>query len=80
VFIVAHGPDSQSIESRQGYTRPTVPPQPDKTEPTAPAADDDLAALAELGDPVHATRESARWKHNVKPLAPYKKLLKGVVP
>jgi hypothetical protein len=82
VFIVAHGPDSQSTD--RGLAPPTAPTQKLQaerdTEPTTPSADDDLAALAELGDPVHATRESARWKHIVKPLAPYKKLLKGVVP
>jgi hypothetical protein len=82
VFIVAHGPDSRS--SDPGYARPTPPAQEHKAErdaePTTPASDDDLAALAELGDVGHATRESARWKHIEKPLAPYKKLLKGVVP
>lgn len=55
--------------------RKTNPP------PTPTAADDaDLAALVQFADVDRSSRISAKWAHIKKPLAPYKKLIKGVTP
>lgn len=79
VFLVAHHPTG-STDALQ----PTMKkPPPERTEPpptTEPATDDDLAALAALADVDHASRLSADWRAIEKPLAPYKKLVKGDVP
>jgi hypothetical protein len=78
VFIVTHHPATPNE-----MTQPTVkPPRPAPPEPgpAEPATDEDLAALASLGDVDHASRLSADWRFIEKPLAPYKKLVKGVEP
>jgi hypothetical protein len=85
VLFVAHTPE----EPRQAIAVPLTDTQPtpsvEETDPTdsaeeMPAEDDDIAALVELADVGRNTRLSADWGHINKPLAPYKKLLKGVTP
>jgi hypothetical protein len=78
VFVVTHHPAG----SPDAHHQTTQPPRPERHEPptTEPASDDDLAALAQLGDVDHASRLSADWRFIEKPLAPYKKLVKGVEP
>jgi len=78
VFIVAHEPSSHDARPPEPTTRPT-PPDRDP-EPPTPASDDDLAALAQLADVDHASGLSADWRRIEKPVAKYKKLLKGVEP
>jgi hypothetical protein len=81
VFVVAHSSEPSHPET--AIARPTQP-DPDRGKPPAPTAQDgddaDLAALVQLADVDRASRLSAHWSHIKKPLAPYKKLLKGVVP
>ncbi len=82
VFLVAHHPAEPTEVSRPTVKNPP-PDRPDRPEPpapTEPATDDDLAALAQLGDVDHASHLSADWRFIEKPLAPYKKLVKGDVP
>ena len=82
VFVVAHNP------ARPDAPRPSAQNQPlasatssrEPAPPTEQAGDEDLAALAQLADVDHASHLSADWHLIRKPLAPYKKLLKGVVP
>lgn len=81
VFLVAHHPTAPD------GPQPTVqnpPPEPERRPEPAPsltpASDEDLAALAQLADVDHASRLSADWDFIEKPLAPYKKLVKGDVP
>jgi hypothetical protein len=82
VLIVAHTPEVQ--HSEQAVARPTSPerapsdPGRDEAKDTPPDAD--LAALVQLADTDRSSRLSARWNHIKKPLAPYKKLLKGDLP
>ncbi len=91
VFAVTHS----ASEAQQAIVTPK-PPDPiaerpnktgnesdndndnDKVETTPDEAD--LAALIQLADLDRSSRLSARWAHIRKPLAPYKKLLKGVTP
>src|SRR4051812_7056600 len=76
VFLVTHHPATEP-------PRPTTKVSPqEQREPAPPseANDDDLAALAQLGDVDRASRLSADWRSIEKPLAPYKKLVKGVEP
>jgi hypothetical protein len=78
VFLVTRTP---------GVTPPPAPPptmsqpsqSPEPDSPTA-ASDADLATLVELADVDRSSRISAKWTRIKKPLAPYKKLLKGVTP
>ncbi|MGE0868073.1 MAG: hypothetical protein AB7P03_05920 [Kofleriaceae bacterium] len=53
--------------------QPSVP-EPDLTE------DDALKALVDLADVDRSSRVSARWRDITKPLAPYRRLVKGVKP
>jgi hypothetical protein len=79
VFIVTHHP-AGSQDANNTTTRPPTLERPEPPPTTEPASDDDLAALAQLGDVDHASRLSADWRFIEKPLAPYKKLVKGVEP
>lgn len=81
VFLVAHHPagsdgPQRAVQTPPSHrdTRPELQPAP------GPVPDDDLAALAQLADVDHASRLSADWGFIEKPLAPYKKLVKGDVP
>lgn len=77
VFVVAHDPGTPQDRPQLAREPRRDPPAPPTAEP---ATDDDLAALAQLADVDHASRLSADWHRIEKPLAPYKKLIKGVVP
>ena len=80
VFLVAHHPASPEPPQPTVQTPPRDrDPSPEPQSPE-PATDDDLAALAQLADVDHASRLSADWDLIEKPLAPYKKLVKGDVP
>lgn len=81
VFVVTRSPDEPS--QKLSRTEPRKPdPQIKSNPPTEPTAveDADLAALVQLADVDRTSRLSARWSHITKPLAPYKKLIKGVTP
>jgi hypothetical protein len=81
VFLVAHHPAGSTEAPRPTMKNPSREPEPPPREaPRETPSDDDLAALAQLADVDHASRLSADWRHIEKPLAPYKKLVKGVVP
>jgi hypothetical protein len=80
VFLVTRTPEEPAARL-PSLAQPT--PQPDPKQPKEtpmPADDADLAALVELADVDRNSRLSARWSHIKKPLAPYKKLLKGGTP
>jgi len=82
VFIVTRSPDEPSRLASHDPAPTLAPPTPDRDQPpvAAEAEDDELAALAQLADVDRASRLSARWSHIKKPLAPYRKLIKGVTP
>jgi hypothetical protein len=85
VFVVARTPEPQSVTKTDPVIAPPTPWDPQQTkEPTkdepSEAGDSDLAALVQLADTDRAMHLSAHWGHIKKPLSPYKKLLKGVVP
>ena len=70
--VVAHDP---------GPAPSVMPGRPEQTgDPAAVASDADLKALVDLADVDRSSRISAKWSHIQKPVAPYKKLLKGVTP
>lgn len=78
VFFVSHTnepPPPVAIELREPKD-----PGPDKAKDQVKPEDEDLAALVEFADVDRASRVSARWRHIERPLAPYKKLLKGEAP
>jgi len=79
VFLVAHHPAALDAQKpiMQDPALKRDKPEPSRREPVS---DDDLAALAQLADVDHASRLSANWRHIEKPLAPYKKLVKGDAP
>lgn len=79
VFLVAHHPAGPDRPQPTVQTRPHEP-RPEPQPAREPVDDDDLAALAQLADVDHASRVSADWGYIEKPLAPYKKLVKGDVP
>jgi len=58
----------------------SMPSKPSEPDPTPAVSDADLATLVQLADVDHSSRISAKWARIKKPLAPYKKLLKGVTP
>jgi hypothetical protein len=78
VFVVTRSPEEppSKIAIEQPKQPKLAKPEP---QPVA-AEDEDLAALAQLADVDRTSRLSARWSHIKQPLAPYKKLLKGVTP
>lgn len=87
VFVVTHAPApqhpheptmAQPTSLRSAWDDPN--PAPDPARAKEGSADADLAALVQFADVDRASRLSARWNHIKKPLAPYKKLLKGVLP
>jgi len=81
VFLVAHHPTGSTDRAQPTVRNPPREPEPPPRDPPRePASDDDLAALAQLADVDRASRASADWHRIEKPLAPYKKLVKGVVP
>jgi hypothetical protein len=86
VLIVAHAPAGSPGEPPRTATQRPEPPrleqpdQPDREPPRASDTDADLAALVQLADVDRSARLSAPWRHIKKPLAPYKRLVKGVVP
>ena len=85
VFVVARTPERAGQEPVTPPTlaRPTTPeldPSKDAKDAVDEPADADLAALVDLADTERSTHLSAHWGHIKKPLSPYKKLLKGVVP
>lgn len=80
VFLVAHHPTGSTDRTQAAIkNRPPEPPDPWREPPSA-LVDEDLAALAQLADVDRGSRVSADWRRIEKPLAPYKKLVKGVVP
>lgn len=79
VFVVARSPDAPSPVDNKQIAPPTTPTPENKDTPPE-FGDADLAALLDLADTERSSHLSARWGHIKKPLAPYKKLLKGVVP
>jgi len=78
VFLVTRTPGVTPMPT------PAPPPSmigPERKDDPPPAASDaDLATLVELADVDRSSRISAKWARIKKPLAPYKKLLKGVTP
>lgn len=80
VFLVTRTPDEPRVPLPviANPNPPNPTPTPKDNAPTA--ADADLAALVQLADVDRSSRLSAKWTHIKKPLAPYKKLLKGVTP
>jgi hypothetical protein len=78
VFLVTRTPDLTPPPA----PGPTMSPPAKSPEPDSPTAatDADLATLVDLADVDRSSRISAKWQHIKKPLAPYKKLLKGVTP
>ncbi|HEX2688892.1 MAG TPA: hypothetical protein VHN14_19850 [Kofleriaceae bacterium] len=87
VFLVTRSPDVPHTPTRDqaGPTTSTpaksleTDPDPNDQSPTT-ADDADLAALVQFADVDRSSRLSAKWAHIKKPLAPYKKLVKGVTP
>ena len=79
VFVVARSPEAPSSADNNQVIAPPTRPTPDKDTPPV-LEDAELAALIDLADTERSSHVSARWGHIKKPLAPYKKLLKGVVP
>ena len=76
VFVVAHTPERDPVA-------PALPLAATRSVDDtggAPAAteEDDLKALVQLADTRRSRHLSARWSRIERPLAPYKKLLKGV--
>src|SRR6185295_12321876 len=83
VFIVARSPDAPGpVDTRTKVAQPTPDTETRNTPWDTPAelGDADLAALVDLADTERSVHLSARWGHIKKPLAPYKKLLKGGEP
>jgi hypothetical protein len=80
LLFVAHTP----AESPRGPVATPMPPAPtmqrDVEREAPPVTDADLAELVQLADVDRSSHLSANWKTIKKPLAAYKKLLKGVTP
>jgi hypothetical protein len=79
VFVVTRSPDEPPARVANQDPRPQLKSNTPAETPT-PIEDADLAALVQLADVDRASRLSARWAHIEKPLAPYRKLIKGVTP
>jgi hypothetical protein len=84
VFAVTRTPDVARSPERVGLTASNAVKSPETgpdPKDDSPVADDaDLTALVQLADVDRNSRLSAKWAHIKKPLAPYKKLIKGVMP
>jgi hypothetical protein len=73
VFVVTRSPVDANKNSQAGVD------DPHPTNETPVALDEgELKSLVQLADTQHAARASAPWKKIQRPLAPYKKLVKGV--
>jgi hypothetical protein len=80
MFLVTRTPD-EPREHSPTIAIPNPPnPAPDRKDEPATADEADLATLVQLADVDRSSRVSAKWARIKKPLAPYKKLLKGVTP
>lgn len=84
VMLFMHAPEPTAPPTAIKLPRPDEP-KPTMQNPDTPDAldapgDDELAALVELADTERSVRYSANWRRIKKPLAPYKKLLKGETP
>lgn len=78
VFVFTRSPaPTEKLETPPVAADLPTPPEPPTIEPTH---DDDLETLLRFADVDRSRRLSARWKRTTKPLAPYKKLLRGVTP
>jgi len=89
VFVVTHAPPAHRAEPamaqltgaiKEGANDHGRDPSPDPWRAKDSDPDADLTSLVQLADVDRASRLSARWNHIKKPLSPYKKLLKGVLP
>jgi hypothetical protein len=83
VFVVARTPEPPGTESPRAVIAPPHTPEQEPSKDAPDSTDEpdaDLAALAGLADTERSMHLSAPWGHIKKPLSPYKKLLKGVVP
>lgn len=73
VFVVTRSP----LDSKK--TEPSAVDNPPRSNEQPVALDEsELRSLVQLADTQRAVRVSAPWKKIQKPLAPYKKLVKGV--
>jgi hypothetical protein len=81
VFVVTR-PANESRPQPAAMIHRSTPATPATPPPEQPVAieDSDLADLMRLADTRHARRASAPWGRIQKPLAPYRKLVKGVTP
>jgi hypothetical protein len=82
VFIMTRTPAEPGLPPTHPEVAVPNPPAHEPTRKDEPptTADADLAALVQLADVDRSSRLSAEWAHIKKPLAPYKKLIKGVTP
>jgi hypothetical protein len=83
VFVVARSPESAApapIDPTIARPNPGPTEQDRNKDAAEEPADADLAALVDLADTERSSHLSAHWGHIKKPLSPYKKLLKGVLP
>jgi len=78
VFLVTRTPGVPPAPTPEPTS--SMSPKPPEPDPSPAASDADLAALVQLADVDRSSRISAKWARIKKPLAPYKKLLKGVTP
>ncbi len=78
VFLVTRDPGVSPATTRE--PTPSMLSKPPEPDPAPAASDADLATLVQLADVDRSSRISAKWARIKKPLAPYKKLLKGVTP
>lgn len=84
VFVIARPTPSAEPAGAVGTAPQPAPPEPIPdpwTDPVTDGSDDaDLRALVELADIHRSSRLSADWAQIEKPLAPYRRLLRGVSP
>ncbi|HET9621144.1 MAG TPA: hypothetical protein VFP84_07250 [Kofleriaceae bacterium] len=78
VFVVTHTPEEASNVARPAMA--THGSDQPAAAPDAGDATEDLTSLVRLADVDHSRNIAADWSAVEAPLAPYKKLLKGVTP
>jgi hypothetical protein len=78
-FVMTRSPNDPLTEPEQA-TAPNVPIGPEQDETPVVLDDKEVAGLVRLADTRRTRRISAPWRKIEKPLAPYRKLVKGVTP
>jgi hypothetical protein len=80
VFFITRTPDPEPARPAVVIDVPSIEKPDVDVQPAAALAESEAITLVRLADTQRSRRLSAHWARIQRPLAPYKKLVKGVTP